>query len=136
MRCALAPLVVVLALVLAGCGGSSNDNSAKSFSGEQAAVAKTVENLQSAASDRDGAKICSELITAALRDRISAQSCPATVRTAIKDTDDVDLIVTKVAVTGTTATATVRQKLGNNKSRVVQLPLVKSSGSWRIAQLP
>jgi len=136
MRCALAPIAIVLALLVTGCAGTSKDNSAKDFSGEQAAVAKAIESLESAAGDRDGAEICSELITAQLRDRISADNCPATLRKAIKDTDDIDLIVTKVAVNGTTATVSVRQKLSNDKSRVAEIPMVKTGGSWRIAQLP
>ncbi|CAB4916322.1 unannotated protein [freshwater metagenome] len=135
MRCVLAPLAVVLALVLAGCGGASDKNSAKDFTGDQAKVAKAVEDLQSAAKDRDGAKICN-LLTAQLRDSISADACPTTVKAAIKETDNVDLIVTKVLIAGTSATATVRQKLSDKRSRVVEVPLVKSAAAWRIAQLP
>jgi hypothetical protein len=138
MRCALAPAAVVLALALAGCGGQGRENtdSAQEFTGEQKAVATTVEDLQKAAKERDGRKICGDLITAKLRDAISDSNCGEAVDDAIRETDEVDLEVTKVTISGTTATALVEEETGEDESRTRTLELEKAAGRWRIAELP
>ena len=56
---------------------------------EQKAVATTIEDLQTAAKDKDGTKVCSDLITAELRDQISTSNCGKVVKDAIRDTDEV-----------------------------------------------
>jgi len=131
-------LAVALALVLTGCAGQGNSNtdSTKDFSGEQKAVATTVEELQKAAKERDGRKICSDLITAKLRDAISDSNCGEAVDDAIRETDEVDLEVTKVTIDGTTATALVKEETGEDESRMRTLKLEKAAGRWRIAELP
>lgn len=131
-------LAVLATVVLAGCGGtgSKNTDSAKDFSGEQKAVATTIEDLQAAAKDRKGAEICADLITAELRDAISQTDCPKTVKDAIRDTDQADLTVKSVTITGDKAVAQVQEKLGDNKKRTATLKLEKAAGRWRIAELP
>lgn len=139
MRRAPVLLAVLLAAVLlAGCGGqgSENTDSTKDFTGEQQAVATTVEDLQKAAKDRDGKKICSDLITAELRDEISATDCGKAVKDAIRDTDEVDLAVTKVVISGDKADATVEEQVGEDKDRVRTVKLEKAAGKWRISELP
>lgn len=138
LRPTAVPLVAALTLTLAGCGGQGNSNtdSAEDFTGEQKAVATTVEDLQKAAKDRDGREICSDLITAKLRDSISDSNCGDAVDDAIRETDEVDLEVTKVTIEGTTATALVKEETGEDKSRTRTLKLEKAAGSWRIAELP
>ena len=41
--------------------------------------------------DKDGTKVCADLITAELRDQISASNCGKVVKDAIRETDEVDL---------------------------------------------
>jgi hypothetical protein len=135
------PAVFVAALItlaLAGCaqGGTKNSDSTKDFSGEQKAVASTVEDLQSAAKDRKGAAICADLITAELRDKISRTGCPKVVKDAIRDTDEVDLVVKTVVVKGDTATAVVEEKVGDKKRRKRTIVLQKTAGRWRVSELP
>ena len=101
MRRAL-PLIALLAtLPLAGCtqAGTKNTDSTKDFTGDQKAVASTVEDLQTAAKDRKGTTICADLITAELRDKISTSDCPKVMKDAVRDTDEVDLKVKTVKVT-------------------------------------
>ena len=138
MRRAPAVIAVLATVVLAGCGGqgSKNTDSTKDFTGEQKAVATTVEELQKAAKDRDGKKVCSELITAELRDKISATDCGKVVKDAIRETDEVDLAVTKVAITGDTAVATVEEQVTDDKDRARTVKLEKAAGAWRISELP
>lgn len=138
MRRAPVLIAVLATVVLAGCGGqgSKNTDSTKDFTGEQKAVATTVEELQKAAKDRDGKKVCSELITAELRDKISATDCGKVVKDAIRETDEVDLAVTKVAITGDTAVATVEEQVTDDKDRTRTIKLEKAAGAWRISELP
>ena len=63
-----AVLVAALAIALAaGCApsSSSSSNSTSKFKGDARLAAQTVEDLQSAASDSDEAKICDQLLARA-----------------------------------------------------------------------
>ena len=137
MRRALSVIAVLVCLPLAGCtqAGTNNDDSTKDFSGEQKAVASTVEDLQTAAKDRKGTTICADLITAELRDKISGTDCSKVVKDAIRDTDEVDLQVKTVTVTGDKAVASVKEKTGgDDRTRTIELQ--KVAGRWRISALP
>ena len=137
MRRAL-PLIALLAtLPLAGCtqAGTKNSDSTKDFTGDQKAVASTVEDLQTAAKDRKGTTICADLITAELRDKISASDCPKVMKDAVRDTDEVDLKVKTVKITGETAVASVQEKTGGG-DRIRTIELQKVAGRWRISALP
>ena len=137
MRRALPVLALLVCLPLAGCtqAGTKNSDSTKNFTGDQKAVASTVEDLQTAAKDRKGTTICGDLITAELRDKISASDCPKVMKDAVRDTDEVDLQVKTVKVTGDTAVASVKEKTGGN-DRLRTIELQKVAGRWRISALP
>jgi hypothetical protein len=137
----VAGLSLIAALALAGCAGqSSNDDSSSDFSGEEKAVAKVVEDLQSAAEDSDERKICGDLIVAELRDAIAksgnAATCVAAMEGALKDTDESDLTVRRVAIDGDEATAVVRAKLSDDADRDETVGLRKVAGAWKISKLP
>lgn len=132
-------LIALLATVaLAGCGGqgTKNTDSAKEFKGEQQQVAKTIEDLQTAAKDRDGTKVCADLITAELRDKISSTNCGKVVKDAIRETDEVDLEVKKVTITGDTAVAEVNEQVAEDTDRKRTIKLEKAAGKWRVSELP
>ena len=137
MRRALPVIALLVCLPLAGCtqAGTKNSDSTKDFTGDQKAVASTVEDLQTAAKDRKGTTICGDLITAELRDKISASDCPKVMKDAVRDTDEVDLQVKTVKVTGDTAVASVKEKTGGN-DRIRTIELQKVAGRWRISALP
>ena len=130
-------LALFAALVLAGCaqGGTKNTDSTKSFSGDQKAVASTVEDLQTAAKDHKGTTICADLITAELRDKVSATDCPKVMKDGVRDTDEVDLKVKTVKITGDQAVASVQEKTGGG-DRMRTIELQKVAGRWRISALP
>ena len=137
MRRALPVLALLVCLPLAGCtqAGTKNSDSTKDFTGDQKAVASTVEDLQTAAKDRKGTTICADLITAELRDRISTSDCPKVMKDAVRDTDEVDLKVKTVTVSGDTAVASVQVKTGGgDRTRTIELQ--KVAGRWRISALP
>jgi hypothetical protein len=137
MRRALPLIALLVCLPLAGCtqAGTKNSDSTKDFTGDQKAVASTVEDLQTAAKDRKGTTICADLITAELRDKISTSDCPKVMKDAVRDTDEVDLKVKTVKVTGDKAVASVQEKTGGD-DRMRTIELQKVAGRWRISALP
>lgn len=141
MRCALISAALVAALALAGCaGGASNVDSVSKFKGEQASVARVIEDLQSAAEDSDERQLCGDLITGELRDAIAAggkaATCTGALEKALKDTDQSDLTVKSVTVEAAKATAVVSAKLSDDSSRDATVELRKLGSAWRISKLP
>lgn len=135
-------LLAAFPLVLSACGQATED-SAKDFKGEQNAVAQTVEDLQEASSKGDEDKICTELLAPALAAKIKTAgarndpkaTCASTLGDSLRDADTFELQVEKVALDGTTATATVTSDAGGDKDRTATLQLVKDKGSWKISSL-
>jgi hypothetical protein len=132
----LAALLCVSALTLAACGQTSKDSSSD-FKGDQKAVAQTVEDLQSASKKRDESKICTDLLAPALLTKIKTASrttCEDVMKDALRDVDSTELQVKKVAISGTTATATVQSDAGKD-DRTDTLTLVKVGNTWKISEL-
>ena len=81
---ARAPLAALLlaAVAVAGCGASTtSEDTSDRFQGQQRLVANTVENLQGAAEDSDQNKICRDIVSRSLNQRLSRQRpCPVTVK--------------------------------------------------------
>jgi hypothetical protein len=136
----LLALSAVSALALSACGQSSKD-SAKDFTGEQKAVAQTVEDLQKAGQKRnaDGANtICTSLLAPDLVAKIkqaSSKACDAVIKDAISDADAFELQVKKVAVNGDQATATVVSQANGEKDRTDTLTLQRVGNAWKISAL-
>jgi outer membrane PBP1 activator LpoA protein len=135
------PVLVAAALTLSACGQTSKD-SAKDFQGQEKAVAQTVEDLQSAASKGDEDKICDEILAADLAGKIKAAdssaktpSCASGLKRALRDADSFELQVKKVAVNGTTATATVESDAAGDAKTTTALTLTKARDGWRISSL-
>jgi Domain of unknown function (DUF4878) len=136
-------LLAALPLALSACGQTSKD-STKDFQGDQKAVAQTVEDLQKAASKSDEDKICGDLLAPALVARIKATAvkrgdpkgtCQTALNDALKDADSFELQVKEVAISGTTATATVQSEVTGSKKRDDSIRLTKVGNSWKIATL-
>jgi hypothetical protein len=138
------PLVAVLA---AGCGASGSEDSAKKFSGEQKAVATTIEDLQDAGRKGDAEEICSRFLATELVNAIKAngkRTCESTLDESLKDVDAFDLqVVDKgITISGKTATAKVKSDAGTG-SRIDTLTLVqepRTSGGkteqvWKLTAL-
>lgn len=130
MRPAL--VLCLLALTLTACGAAARD-SAEEFTGEQAAVAAAVEDLESAARDNDSGETCTKLFTAGLLAAIKG-NCETAVEDAFKDADSVDLTVEQVSINGTKATAKVTSGTGSNETTET-LTLEKVGAAWRISSL-
>jgi hypothetical protein len=133
----LAVLLCASALTLSACGTTDKD-SASDFKGDQKAVAQAVEDLQSASRKGDERKICTDLLAPALVTRIKAahrDGCEPELKAALRDVDSFELQVKKVAIAGTSATATVTSTVGKNDDRDDTLTLVKVGSAWKISEL-
>jgi hypothetical protein len=123
------------ALLLAGCGAAERD-SAKKFSGQEGAVAKVVEDLESAARGNDPAKVCNALLDdrllAALRDQ--GTNCKTGTREAFEDADSFDLTVKDVTITGTSASAKLTAGTGSDKKDYT-LEFARDGSAWKISSL-
>src|SRR3954451_15592169 len=125
----------LLAATLAGCGAAPKD-SAKDFKGEPQAVAKSIEQLETAGTKDRPADVCSKLLSAKLLGALEKQgtNCRTAVKEAFKDADTFDITVDKVTVTGTTATAKVKYRsLSNDKTATLLLD--KEGAAWKISSL-
>ena len=127
--------VAACAAIVAGCAPTTASKTDLSkFSGPQRQVAQAITDLQTAANDDDGARICRSLLARSLAQRLASRGrgCPAVVHDAIRDADSLDMTVQSVRVGGQRATARVRLETGK-KDRFMNLPLVLEAGTWRIA---
>jgi hypothetical protein len=133
-RSAPVVLLATLALALGGCGAASTSSSSSKFKGEQAAVAKVVDQLSSAGRSKDAAKICSDILSPSLVAQIKADGadCQAEMKKTIEDADDYDLEVLSVSVNDHQAQAKVRQ--GKN-GQVATFSFDKENGGWRATSL-
>ena len=132
MRRSLRPLPLLLAVAIAGCGQSQS--SAGDFKGAEKDVADTIEQLQTSAQNRKPEDICSEVLARALVDRLksSGTDCVDEIEKIIGDADDFELDVTKVTITGSTASATVKARRGDRDGAVTNFALAREDKKWRL----
>ena len=134
MRRSLVAVPLVLALLAAGCAGSSSGTA--EFEGEQQRVADVVEKLQSAGETGDAKEICEQVLAKSLADQIRAagSTCEQEMDKAIKDADDFDLEVESVTIQGNTATARVKGR-DRGTDRVRTFEFEKEGPDWRATNL-
>jgi hypothetical protein len=127
--------ICLLAAALAGCGAAPKD-SAKDFKGEQQAVAKAIERLETAGSKDKPADVCTKLLSAKLLSALEKQgtNCRTAVKEAFKDADSFDITVEEVKISGTTATAKVKYR-SLSKDKTATLLLDKEGATWKISSL-
>ena len=132
MRAASPTIAVVLALGLSGCALLGDADT--EFQGEEEAVAETVRSLQTAAVGRDGAEVCSALLTEELAERVSrtGTTCPREMEQAIADADLFELTVLDVEIDGDSATARVENSGAGDDGVTGTVQLERSDGNWRI----
>jgi hypothetical protein len=123
--------VPLLALGIAACGSTV---STSNFKGEAHAVAQRISDLQTDVSAASEQKVCNEDFSRAARARLSTAgaTCKQALKRQLGSIDSYELTVEKVAVSGATATASVKS-VWSGKTRITTLALVKEDGAWRIA---
>ena len=128
-------LATFFALLLAGCGAAERD-SAKDFKGQEAAVAKVVEDLESAARSNDPQKVCAALLDDRLLAALETQgtNCRTGAKDAFRDADSFDLTVKEVTISGTSANAKLTAGTGSDE-RDYTLELARDGNAWKISSL-
>jgi uncharacterized membrane protein len=129
-RLQLVSLVIVAAVLLAGCAGANT--SVRNFKGTEREVADAIGSFESAGQRKHQKKICQDLLTAQYAKSLAAgrSTCEDEVDDAIADADDFKLTVKSVTVSGPAATAQVE-----NADRTFTMRLQRVGGDWRIASL-
>jgi len=120
-------------LTLASCTAAPRD-SAKDFKGDERAVARAVEDLETAARKNDSDAACTKLFAQQLLTMLKDKTCKSAVKEAFKDADSTDLSVKDVTITGAKARVTVTSGSGGKK-RTDTLELEKAGAAWRITSL-
>jgi hypothetical protein len=129
----LLALTAVLALPLSACGATESA-SESNFDGAQQDVAKVVDDLADAGRRGDAEKICTDILAKRLVTELKAAGgdCETEMDRAIKDASDYDLQVQSVKVTGTNATAQVRQ---GDDGRTATFTFVREGNVWKASAL-
>ena len=126
----LLPLLVLVA-ALSGCassGGGGVDTGR--FKGAQKDVATALDDLTDAARNRDGARVCAQLLSRRLVDAL-ARGCRTAVDDQLEDADVFDLDVDTIRVTGNRAVAQVKSDVAGKKTART-LVLVREGARWRL----
>jgi len=122
----------VVAVSLAGCGTAT---SAKNFVGDQATVAKVIDNLSTYGTSHQASQICNKILapTVAAKLKAAGGTCDSVVGDALKNVDIFALTVQAVKITGNTAVVAVKST-SNGKNVVQALDLVhEPDGTWRLS---
>jgi hypothetical protein len=124
-----APLAVLAALAVAGCGAQSSGGT---FEGEEKAVAEVFSDLGDAGQKSDERRVCRQLLAQDLVQKLG--DCNAKIDDALKSSDSFDVTVEEVKVTGTSAEAEVQTTRGD-KDETRTVTLAKEGDTWKIADL-
>jgi hypothetical protein len=130
----VAALLALLILALAGCGAQADPSSVERFRGEERAVAQKIEDLQEAGESREPEDICTQILARSLVQQLEAAGvrCTDEMDKAIDDADDFDLEVQDVTISGSTATARVRQ---GDDGPTVTMEFTRENDQWRATSL-
>jgi hypothetical protein len=127
-----------LALAAAGCGDATPPGTTAEgeFTGQELAVATTVEDFAEAARQQDTEQICADLLSSALVDRLGGGRCADELKGSLRDTNAGDLTIPPrgVRISGDEATVRVVTELGEDDATDT-LGLVRERGRWRIAEV-
>jgi hypothetical protein len=127
-------IAIAAAFALAGCGTAS---SASNFAGQQATVAKVIDNLSTYGTSHQASNICNKIFAASVAAKLKTAggTCDSVVSAALNDVDIFALTVQTVKITGNDAVVGVKST-SNGKSVVRTVNLVhESDGTWRITAI-
>jgi hypothetical protein len=121
-------IAVVVAVVLVGRGSGSGDSAGS----DQDAVRQVMTDLQTAAREGDGERICNQIFTPKLSNAITRSSASGSCAAEVKAnlfSPSTTIEVENIDVTDeSNATVTVKEANGNTSTVFA----VKQSGRWRI----
>jgi hypothetical protein len=127
----LLPLLLVSGCAPANSGGVDTGR----FTGAEKAVATTLDDLADAGRQRDGARVCAQLLSKRIVDKFDqgGGSCRNVLDDQLDDADvfDIDVAKDAIKVTGNSATAEVRSDFDGAKAPRT-LRLVREQNRWKL----
>lgn len=132
MRRWMCAAAAVTCALVGGCGGETGENEGQ-FEGEQAKVAKVVDELQAAGRAGDGDRICDDLFTENLRISVSRASKRACAEEVVSNIGGKETAfeVSGIKIEGGNATA----ELVDQEDRVSSVLFQREGDRWRIARI-
>lgn len=126
MRLARGIVLLGSAYALVGCGASAHQE-----------VEAKVQQFAHATSSRDTATLCTEVLAPALVDHLTAAglSCEQAMKVFVNSVQNPTLSISKVKVTGSTASAVVLAQASGQRSSLETIQLVETKHGWRLASL-
>jgi hypothetical protein len=123
-------------LLLGGCAPTNTGGvDTGKFTGAEKAVATTLDDLADAGQKRDGSRVCADLLSKRLVDKLDSGggSCQTTLDDQLDDADVFTMDVAKDAITvnGNRATALVRSEFDGHKQPRT-LHLVLEGRRWKL----
>ena len=128
-------LALMLLVAVSGCAQSQSSSSSDDFKDpEQKAIADKVADLETAGRRSQPDDICTKILAKTLVSQLNAAGtdCETEMQKAIDEASEFKLQVTKVTVTGTEATAEVKQ---GDDGPTEKMTFTKENGDWRATAL-
>ena len=126
--------VVVLCLLLAGCGGGGKQKP-KPVSGPAKEVAAVVEKLEAATAKKDFTTICDDLLAHATREQAGGVQCPAVLEARARDIRRPRIVIQAIEVQGDRAQVRVRTTAAGQAATTDTIRLIRESGRFRVLSL-
>jgi hypothetical protein len=128
-------MAVAAVLTLTGCSLGA-DEEPRRAAGAPAEIAAVVQGLERATAERDWAAVCSDLFTAAARQRAGGPDCPRLLREAGADVRRPMIEIRGIQVReGGRASVEVRTRAAGQRAVSEVLQLRRENGEWRVEAL-
>ncbi|MFZ0044153.1 MAG: hypothetical protein WAK93_22795 [Solirubrobacteraceae bacterium] len=126
MRPARAIALLGAAYALAGCGASASDQ-----------VQAKVQQFAHAVANRDVTTLCQDILAPSLVAHLTAAgiSCTAAMETFVQTVQDPTLSVSRVKVSGKTASAVVLTTAKGQRASLATIQLIDTKTGWRLVSL-
>ena len=125
--------VIAVAAVLAGCGDGDGDP--RPIEGPAKEVAEVVQRFERATADHDFATICTDLFTAAVRERAGGEDCAQVLGERGARVRRPRILIDRIEVTGSRALVKVTTTAAGQARVTDTIELKREGGRFRIASL-
>jgi ketosteroid isomerase-like protein len=126
MRPARAIALLGVAYALAGCGASTSDQ-----------VQAKVQQFAHAVANQDTATLCNQILAPTLVNHLTAAglSCQQAMKTFVESVRDPTLSVSRVKVSGKTASVVVLTSAQGQRASLASVQLIDTKNGWRLISL-
>ena len=126
-------VIAAVAAVLAGCG--DDDGDPRPIQGPAKEVADVVQRLEEATATHDFATVCSQLFTAAVRERAGGEDCEKVLTERGRRLERPRILIDRIEVEGDSARVQVTTSAADQDRVTDTIELVREGGRFRISSL-